>query len=82
MIEAAAQSAGALIGAKRGENDPVPFSLAQVSDFRMKRPVLPGQTLEISVTLDREFGGLCTFKARLRVEDTTVAAGSVTLNTT
>jgi len=81
MVEAAAQAAGALIGAKRGEMNPAPFTLAQVSDFRLKRPVLPGQTLEISVTLDREFGQLCTFQARLNVEGSTVAGGSITLNT-
>lgn len=63
IIEMAAQTAGALWGRLSGGTTtaPVAFSLAQVMDFRLRHPALPGDTLACEVELDRDFGSLAQF---------------------
>jgi len=79
LAEASAQAAGALWGRLRGKEKTEIYLLAEIGKFRVKRPVLPGQTLGITVRLEREFGALGTFSAEITVEDVEVAAGTVTL---
>jgi 3-hydroxyacyl-[acyl-carrier-protein] dehydratase len=74
LIECAAQAAGVLwqpVGAA---------FLAGVSQFRFRKPVLPGQTLDIDVTLEKEFGAFAQFDAVLRVGETVTAQGKLTLS--
>jgi 3-hydroxyacyl-[acyl-carrier-protein] dehydratase len=74
MIECAAQAAGVLWRQKGGA------FLAAANQFRFRRPVLPGQTLEIEVTLEKELGAFAQFDAVLRVGGTVVAQGKLTLS--
>jgi 3-hydroxyacyl-[acyl-carrier-protein] dehydratase len=86
QVECAAQAAGVLWQASamsRVAETPLHADmafLAGVSQFRFRQPVLPGQTLEIDVTLEKEFGAFAQFDAVLRVEETVVSQGKVTLS--
>ena len=74
LVECAAQAAGVLWQPSG------PAFLAGVSRFRFRKPVLPGQTLEIEVTLEKELGAFAQFDAVLRVDETAVAQGAVMLS--
>jgi 3-hydroxymyristoyl/3-hydroxydecanoyl-(acyl carrier protein) dehydratase len=76
LVECAAQAAGAL-WQKEGT-----VFLAAVQQFRFLQPVLPGQTLEIDVTLEKEFGPLAQFDAVLHVVSTVVAQGKLAISRT
>jgi 3-hydroxyacyl-[acyl-carrier-protein] dehydratase len=74
LVECAAQAAGVLWQQSGGAY------LAAVREFRFRKPVLPDQTLEIEVTLEKEMGTLAQFDAILRVGTTVVTQGKVTLS--
>jgi len=74
LVECAAQAAGVLWQQSGGAY------LAAVRDFRFRKPVLPGQTLEIDVTLEKEMGGFAQFQAVLRVDATVAAQGKLMLS--
>lgn len=74
LIECAAQAAGALW------QQPGAVHLAGVNHFRFLSPVLPDQTLEIEVSLEREFGDLAQFDSVLSVGRTVVTQGKLTLS--
>ena len=74
LIECAAQAAGVLWQQSGGA------FLAAVGQFRFRKPVLPGQTLEIEVTLEKELGAFAQFDALLRVGPTVVTQGKLTLS--
>jgi len=79
LVECGAQAAGALWGALRGEPEPVPFALAQVVQFKLLQPVLPGQTLTIDAALENELGSLAQFAVALTVGEREVARGRIVL---
>ena len=74
LVECAAQTAGALW------QKPGAAFLAAVTQFRFVKPVLPDQTLEIEVMLEKDFGALAQFEAVLRVGTEVVAQGRLTLS--
>jgi 3-hydroxyacyl-[acyl-carrier-protein] dehydratase len=74
LIECAAQAAGVLWRPSGGA------FLAAVSQFRFRKPVLPGQILDIEVTLEKEMGAFAQFDAVLRVGPTVVTQGKLTLS--
>ena len=74
LVECAAQAAGVLW------QQPGAAYLAAVRDFRFRKPVLPDQTLEIDVSLEKEMGAFAQFDAVLRVGSTVVAQGRLTLS--
>jgi 3-hydroxyacyl-[acyl-carrier-protein] dehydratase len=74
LVECAAQAAGVLWQQSGGAY------LAAVSQFRFRKPVLPDQTLEIEVTLEKEMGAFAQFDAVLRVGPTVMSQGKVTLS--
>ncbi|HTS17659.1 MAG TPA: 3-hydroxyacyl-ACP dehydratase FabZ family protein [Verrucomicrobiae bacterium] len=74
LIECAAQAAGVLW------EQPGAAYLAGVRDFRFRKPVLPGQTVDIDVTLDKEMGAFAQFDAVLSVGPVVVAQGKLTLS--
>jgi 3-hydroxyacyl-[acyl-carrier-protein] dehydratase len=76
LVESAAQAAGAL-----WQKEGAAF-LAAVQQFRFLQAVLPGQTLEIDVTLEKEFGTLAQFDATLRVGSMVVAQGKLAISRT
>ncbi|PTY01910.1 hypothetical protein DB346_10690 [Verrucomicrobia bacterium LW23] len=84
MIEAAAQAAGWLwavaAASPAAAGAPRELHLAAVQAFRFHSPALPGETLRIEVTLDKELGPRAQFTATLRVGDRLVAEGSIALS--
>ncbi len=74
LIECAAQAAGVLWQASGGAY------LVAVNQFRFRKPVLPDQTLDIEVTLEKEMGAFAQFDAVLRVGPTVVTQGKLTLS--
>ncbi|MGD0058113.1 MAG: 3-hydroxyacyl-ACP dehydratase FabZ family protein [Verrucomicrobiia bacterium] len=74
LVECAAQAAGVLW------QQPGVAYLAAVRDFRFRKPVLPGQTLDIDVTLEKEMGTFAQFDTVLRVGPTVVSQGKLTLS--
>ncbi len=73
LIECAAQTAGALW------QQPQAF-LASVQQFKLAKPVLPGQTVEIDVALEKDFDALAQFEVMLTVAGATVAHGKITMS--
>lgn len=73
LIECGAQAAGALWKQKQA-------FLASVQQFRFLKPVLPGQTVEIEVALEKDFGALAQFEVMLSVAGQTVAQGKLTMS--
>ena len=74
LVECAAQAAGVLW------QPPGQAFLAGVSQFRFRKPVLPDEALEIEVMLEKELGAFAQFDAVLRVGETVVAQGKLTLS--
>jgi 3-hydroxymyristoyl/3-hydroxydecanoyl-(acyl carrier protein) dehydratase len=73
LVECAAQAAGALW------QQPQAY-LAGATGFRFAKPVLPGQTVETMVALEKDFGSLAQFDTTLRVGGVIVAQGKLTLS--
>jgi 3-hydroxyacyl-[acyl-carrier-protein] dehydratase len=74
LVECAAQAAGVLW------QQPGAAYLAAVRDFRFRKPVLPDQTVDIEVTLEKEMGPFAQFDAVLRVGPDIVSQGKLTLS--
>jgi len=74
LVECAAQTAGALW------QQPGAAFLAAVTQFRFIKAVLPNQTLDTEVTLEKNFGALAQFETTLRVGSEIVAQGRLTLS--
>jgi 3-hydroxyacyl-[acyl-carrier-protein] dehydratase len=79
LIEAAAQAAGALWASTLPADAPQRFSLAQITQFKVLRPVPPGAIIESAVTLDQFLGSLAQFSVVMRVEHEEVALGRLVL---
>src|SRR5271155_1386759 len=79
LIECAAQAAGALWASTLAAGAPAHFTLAQVVQFKIVRPVAPGTTLETDVVLENVLGRVAQFALTLRVAETEVALGRIVL---
>jgi 3-hydroxyacyl-[acyl-carrier-protein] dehydratase len=79
LIEAAAQAAGALWASMSAGEVPPRFILAQVLQFKIQRSVLPGETVETTVTLEKSLGALAQFQVVLRVGEAEAARGVLVL---
>lgn len=80
LIECAAQLAGAFWQRLRRESEPAPVFLAAIQQFRFTTAVLPGQTLDVDVELDKDAGTLAQFSAVLYVDKTVVAQGKLVMS--
>jgi 3-hydroxyacyl-[acyl-carrier-protein] dehydratase len=80
LIECAAQAAGALWASTLAANAPAHFILAQVMQFKIQQPVMPGETIETEVVLDKTFGQLALFDVTLRVNQIEVVRGRIVLS--
>ena len=80
LIECAAQAAGALWASTLAAHAPAHFILAQVIQFKIEQPVMPGETLETDVALEKTFGQLAQFGVTLRVNQIEVARGRLVLS--
>jgi 3-hydroxyacyl-[acyl-carrier-protein] dehydratase len=79
LIESAAQACGILWSSLQTETAGQLTMLAQVQQFKIKRPVFPLDTLEMKVTLQRDFGALAQFEVSLSVQANEVASGVLIL---
>lgn len=79
LVECAAQAAGALWASIQGPQAPVHFVLAQVLQFKILRPVLPGETVVSQVTFTTALGSLAQFDVVLSVDNDEVARGRIVL---
>jgi 3-hydroxyacyl-[acyl-carrier-protein] dehydratase len=78
LIEAAAQTAGVMMGAAssaKGETK----RLAAVNQFKFQRPVHPGVTIEIETRLLVEREGMALVSAVVKVAGEVVAGGQLTV---
>ena len=74
ILEAMAQAAGILVFRTQGgkpEADSV-YYLAGIDKARFKRPVVPGDQLELEVTLERGLRGVWKFSCAARVDGAVV----------
>jgi 3-hydroxyacyl-[acyl-carrier-protein] dehydratase len=79
ILEAMAQAAGVLVFRSRGEK-PNPDSLyyyVGIDRARFKKPVVPGDQLEIEVKLERQLRGIGKFNCEARVAGEIVAQASI-----
>ena len=79
LVESGAQAAGVLWGAILGVTEQPRFALAQIVTFKIQRPVLPDQTIEVRAELERDFGTLAQFAIEIREAGEVVAMGRVVL---
>src|ERR1700683_2476919 len=75
LIECAAQASGALWASTLAAAAPPHFILAQVLQFKIQKPVLPDETIEIDVALEHVFGPLAQFTVTLNANKFEVARG-------
>ena len=80
LIEAAAQAAGGLWSSIHGSGAPIRYVLAEVGPFRISRAVFPGQTIEIHVSLIRDFGSLAKFDTQIFESSHMVGKGEIVLS--
>ncbi len=77
IAEALAQTGGVLIGRNPANRDKLGL-LAGLDGFRFKRPVRPGDTLRLEVTLTRLRMGVGRMTGRALVGDEVAAEGEIT----
>lgn len=78
IIEAMAQAGGVLSHISNADLDPRPlYMLARVEDARFRKPVVPGDRLEISVVADKVRRGMWWYGCEARVADELVATATV-----
>ncbi len=78
MIEAMAQTAGALVLNERGEEEgPKLVYFMTIDKARFRKPVGPGDTMRIHVELLRARANICKYKGEIRVDGNLVAEAEV-----
>ena len=80
LIEAAAQTAGALWASTLAAEAPKRFALAQITACKVTAPVPPGATVETDVTLEQLLGSLAQFSFTQQVDGLEVARGRIVLS--
>lgn len=78
LVEAAAQTAGIMMGAA-GPTSGAQKRLAAVNQFKFLRPVLPGSVLEVETRLLVEREGMALVSAVVTVAGEVVATGQLTV---
>ena len=76
QIESAAQLCSLTLDAEPDER--YVYVILKVNDFKFLRPVLPGDTLTVTVTKESDAGGLYKFSALLTVDGQPRSKGSLT----
>jgi len=79
ILEAMAQAAGILSFRSRGEkpDDDSVYYYVGIDRARFKKPVVPGDQLEIEVHIERELRGIVKFNCWARVDGKTVAEATI-----
>ena len=82
IIEAMAQTAGAItIHAKAGDRPPPLVYFMTIDKARFRKPVVPGDVLELHVTLLKERGTIQKYQAEAYVEGAKVAEAEISAMT-
>jgi len=79
ILEAMAQAAGVLVFRSRGTmpDDKTVYYYVGIDNARFKRPVVPGDQLEIEVRIERELRGISKFGCVARVAGDVVAEATI-----
>ena len=78
IVEAMAQAGGVLSHITNGDLEPKPlYVLARVEDARFRRPVVPGERLEIRVEADKVKRGMWWYRCAARVDGEVVATAMI-----
>ena len=82
IIEAMAQTAGAITVNKRGDDGPPGLVYFMTIDkARFRKPVIPGDRLELHVTLLKERGAIQKYEAVAKVDGAKVAEAEISAMT-
>jgi len=79
ILEAMAQAAGILSFRSRGiiPDDKTLYYYVGIDNARFKKPVVPGDQLEIEVHIERELRGIAKFRCQARVGKDVVADATI-----
>jgi 3-hydroxyacyl-[acyl-carrier-protein] dehydratase len=77
IIEACAQLCSLVIDADGDKEDEI-MVLLKVDNFKFVKPVIPGDSLVITVTKSKVMGPLTSFDAVVKVDDVVYSKGSMT----
>jgi 3-hydroxyacyl-[acyl-carrier-protein] dehydratase len=79
ILEAMAQAAGVLVFRSEGTrpNDKTVYYYVGIDNARFKKPVVPGDQLEVEVRLERNLKGISRFGCEARVEGKLVAEATI-----
>ena len=79
ILEAMAQTAGVLVFRSRGTmpDDKTVYYYVGIDNARFKKPVVPGDQLEIEVHFERELRGISRFGCVARVDGAVVAEATI-----
>ena len=80
ILEAMAQAAGVLVFSAEGavqQNDRLVYYYVGIDNARFKKPVVPGDQLELEVTMERALRGIGKFACEARVDGVTVAEATI-----
>jgi 3-hydroxyacyl-[acyl-carrier-protein] dehydratase len=80
ILEAMAQAAGVLVFSADGavqQNDRLVYYYVGIDNARFKKPVVPGDQLELEVTMERALRGIGKFACEARVDGVTVAEATI-----
>ena len=79
ILEAIAQAAGVMVfsAMDRPQMEHSLYYYVGIDNARFKKPVVPGDVLELEVTLDRQLRGIGKFNCVARVDGQTVAEATI-----
>lgn len=77
IVESCAQLCSLVFDNEKVDDEKL-YVLLKVDQFKFLKPVIPGDTLKITVNLSKVTGPLRSFDAVVKVEDTVYAKGSMT----
>lgn len=78
IVESCAQLCSIVMSEGVAENDGLLYVLLKVDGFKFVKPVIPGDTLNITVNKTRAGGTIVSFDATVKVGDKLCAKGSMT----
>jgi 3-hydroxyacyl-[acyl-carrier-protein] dehydratase len=80
IVEAMAQAAGVLVFSAESavqQNDRLVYYYVGIDNARFKKPVVPGDQLELEVTMERALRGIGKFTCAARVDGVMVAEATI-----
>ncbi|HEU4351924.1 MAG TPA: 3-hydroxyacyl-ACP dehydratase FabZ [Burkholderiales bacterium] len=80
ILEAMAQAAGVLVFSADGavqQNERLVYYYVGIDNARFKKPVVPGDQLELEVTMERALRGIGKFTCVARVDGVTAAEATI-----